>query len=65
MTEASQTYVENKVKACEEVGFDSTLLRLPAKISEEELLKEVDAINDNPAIDGLIVSTSFTKALIS
>ncbi|MCG8475616.1 MAG: bifunctional methylenetetrahydrofolate dehydrogenase/methenyltetrahydrofolate cyclohydrolase FolD [Cytophagales bacterium] len=52
---ASQTYVENKVKACEEVGFDSTLRRLPAAITEEELLREVDGINDNPDIDGLIV----------
>ncbi|GGZ39549.1 bifunctional protein FolD [Echinicola pacifica] len=52
---ASQTYVGAKVKACEYVGFDSTLVRLDASISEEELLQKVEEINENPAIDGLIV----------
>ncbi len=52
---ASQTYVGAKVKACEEVGFTSTLVRLPADVSEEELLLTVEDINQNPDIDGLIV----------
>ena len=52
---ASQTYVGAKVKACEEVGFTSTLVRLPADVSEEELLRTVEDINQNPDIDGLIV----------
>lgn len=52
---ASQTYVGAKVKACEEVGFTSTLVRLPAEVSEEELLRTVEEINQNPDIDGLIV----------
>lgn len=52
---ASQTYVGAKVKACEQVGFRSTLVKLEATISEEELLHEVQSINDNPDIDGLIV----------
>ncbi|WP_215225985.1 bifunctional 5,10-methylenetetrahydrofolate dehydrogenase/5,10-methenyltetrahydrofolate cyclohydrolase [Echinicola shivajiensis] len=52
---ASQTYVGAKVKACEFVGFDSTLVRLEDSVSEEELLKTVEDINENPAIDGLIV----------
>ncbi|UCS93427.1 bifunctional 5,10-methylene-tetrahydrofolate dehydrogenase/5,10-methylene-tetrahydrofolate cyclohydrolase [Echinicola marina] len=52
---ASQTYVGAKVKACEFVGFDSTLVRLEDSVSEEELLKTVEDINENPEIDGLIV----------
>ena len=52
---ASQTYVGAKVKACEEVGFKSTLVRLDADVSEEELHKAVEDINNDPDIDGLIV----------
>ncbi len=52
---ASQTYVGAKVKACQEIGFESTLVRLEASVSEEELLKVVGDINENPEIDGLIV----------
>lgn len=52
---ASQTYVGAKVKACEKVGFQSTLVRLEDTISEDELLQEIQKINENPDIDGLIV----------
>ena len=52
---ASETYVNAKVKACNKVGFDSTLVRFNADVSEEELLAEVKKINDNSDIDGLIV----------
>ncbi|MCE2708930.1 MAG: bifunctional methylenetetrahydrofolate dehydrogenase/methenyltetrahydrofolate cyclohydrolase FolD [Bacteroidota bacterium] len=52
---ASQTYVGAKVKACEEVGFTSTLIRLPADVEEKHLLHTVEEINQNPDIDGLIV----------
>ena len=52
---ASETYVNAKVKACEKVGFDSTLIRLNDTISEEDLLVEVEKINQNECIDGLIV----------
>jgi methylenetetrahydrofolate dehydrogenase (NADP+) / methenyltetrahydrofolate cyclohydrolase len=58
---ASQTYVGAKVKACEEVGFQSTLVRLDASVSEEELLKTVEEINQNPDIDGLIVQLPLPK----
>ena len=51
----SKTYIEAKDRACKEVGFDSTILRFPDTISEEELLSEVDRINQNDNIDGLIV----------
>lgn len=58
---ASQTYVGAKVKACEYVGFDSTLVRLDDDVSEEALLKKVEEINENPAIDGLIVQLPLPK----
>lgn len=52
---ASETYVGHKVKACERVGFESTLLRYEDSITEAELLKVVEDLNQNPAIDGFIV----------
>ena len=58
---ASMTYVAAKEKDCTEVGFDSTVLRFDASISEEELLQEVIKINNNPAIDGLIVQLPLPK----
>lgn len=51
----SKTYIEAKDRACKEVGFDSTILRFPDTISEEKLLSEVDRINQDDNIDGLIV----------
>lgn len=58
---ASMTYVAAKEKDCTEVGFDSTVLRFDASITEEELLQEVIKINNNPAIDGLIVQLPLPK----
>ncbi len=52
---ASETYVANKVKSCEEVGFHSTLLRFAPSITEAQLLLEVKKVNDNDDMDGLIV----------
>ncbi len=52
---ASRAYVGHKVKACERVGFESTLVELPADISEEGLLNEVERLNADPRIDGFIV----------
>lgn len=52
---ASRTYVNAKVKACERVGFKSTLVRQPADITEDELLKIVAQLNNDPDIDGYIV----------
>jgi methylenetetrahydrofolate dehydrogenase (NADP+)/methenyltetrahydrofolate cyclohydrolase len=51
----SETYVAHKVKDCGEVGFESTLIRLPDTVSEEELLEKVIEMNNTPEIDGLIV----------
>ncbi len=52
---ASMTYVGAKVKACEEVGFDSTLIQRPASCTEDELLAIVHDLNANPDIDGYII----------
>ncbi|RSC93199.1 bifunctional methylenetetrahydrofolate dehydrogenase/methenyltetrahydrofolate cyclohydrolase FolD [Tenacibaculum singaporense] len=52
---ASLTYVNAKVKACERVGFESTLLRLPEETTEEELLNEIAILNIDNDIDGFIV----------
>jgi methylenetetrahydrofolate dehydrogenase (NADP+)/methenyltetrahydrofolate cyclohydrolase len=52
---ASEAYVGSKVKHCEELGFDSTLLRLPAEITEAELIAEVERLNDNDEVDGILV----------
>lgn len=52
---ASETYVANKVKSCEELGFKSTLLRFEPTITETELLAEVKKVNQNADMDGLIV----------
>jgi len=52
---ASETYVAGKVKACEEVGYKSTLVRYEDDVSEETLLETVGELNRNPDIDGFIV----------
>lgn len=52
---ASETYVQNKVKACELVGFRSSLLRYDVDITEKELLKVIDKLNADEDIDGFIV----------
>lgn len=57
----SLTYVGSKVKACEQVGFASTLVKLPANISEEKLLQEIAKLNANPEIDGYIVQLPLPK----
>lgn len=51
----SETYVRNKVLACEECGFESTLIRYEENVTEEELLKCVDKLNHDDNVDGFIV----------
>jgi methylenetetrahydrofolate dehydrogenase (NADP+)/methenyltetrahydrofolate cyclohydrolase len=58
---ASETYINAKVKACKKVGFDSTLVRFDSDISEEALFAEIKKINNNTAIDGLIVQLPLPK----
>ena len=52
---ASLTYVGSKVKACERVGFESTLIKMPSTTSETELLKKIKELNEDANIDGFIV----------
>lgn len=58
---ASQTYVNAKVKACERVGFESTLIELPADTLEDKLLQTIDKLNNDPEIDGFIVQLPLPK----
>ena len=57
----SETYVANKVKACEECGFTSTLIRYEADVTEKELLAKVDELNNDNDVDGFIVQLPLPK----
>ena len=57
----SETYVANKVRTCEEIGFKSSLIRFEADVTEEELLRKVDELNNNPDVDGFIVQLPLPK----
>ncbi len=58
---ASETYIGHKEKACKQVGFESTLEKFPDSISQEELLIRIEEINNNSAIDGLIIQLPLPK----
>lgn len=58
---ASITYVNAKVKACEKVGFESTLVQLSEDISEDALLAKIEELNNDDAIDGFIVQLPLPK----
>ena len=62
---ASLTYVGSKVRACKRVGFDSTLIRLPETISENDLLEKVKDLNNDENIDGYIVQLPLPKHIDS
>ena len=58
---ASMTYVNNKVTACERVGFASSVVNLPENVSQEDLLKEIEKLNEDKGIDGFIVQLPLPK----
>jgi methylenetetrahydrofolate dehydrogenase (NADP+) / methenyltetrahydrofolate cyclohydrolase len=58
---ASETYVAAKVKACEEVGFKSTLIRFDDSIAEIKLLDKIEELNNNPDVDGILVQLPLPK----
>ena len=58
---ASQVYVRNKVKACEDVGFHSVLEKYDASMTEAELLARVEALNNDPSIHGILVQLPLPK----
>ncbi|MBP0636924.1 MULTISPECIES: bifunctional methylenetetrahydrofolate dehydrogenase/methenyltetrahydrofolate cyclohydrolase FolD [unclassified Cupriavidus] len=62
---ASQVYVRNKVKACQDNGFHSSLDRYPADLSEAELLARIDALNQDPSIHGILVQLPLPKHIDS
>ena len=62
---ASLTYVGSKVRACKRVGFESTLIKLPESISENELLEKVNELNNDENIDGYIVQLPLPKHIDS
>ncbi len=57
----SETYVASKVKACEECGFKSTLIRYESDVTEEELLAKVEELNNDADVDGFIVQLPLPK----
>ena len=58
---ASETYVASKIKSCEQVGFDSTLVRMDAESTEDEVLAAVERLNNDPEVDGFIVQLPLPK----
>ncbi|MBS1591005.1 MAG: bifunctional 5,10-methylenetetrahydrofolate dehydrogenase/5,10-methenyltetrahydrofolate cyclohydrolase [Bacteroidetes bacterium] len=58
---ASETYVASKVKNCEEIGFQSTLIRLEDTVEEAKLLETIQQLNNNKAIDGILVQLPLPK----
>ena len=58
---ASLTYVGSKVRSCERIGYESTLIQLPKETTEAELLHQIDRLNANTAIDGFIVQLPLPK----
>ena len=58
---ASQIYVRNKIRACEKVGFHSETIRLDENITEENLLLEIEKLNNNSNIDGILVQLPLPK----
>jgi methylenetetrahydrofolate dehydrogenase (NADP+)/methenyltetrahydrofolate cyclohydrolase len=62
---ASAVYVRSKGKACEEAGIHSVTIRLPAETTQEELLAQVDALNADPAIHGILVQMPLPRHIDS
>lgn len=57
----SETYVAHKVKACEQCGFESTLIRYESDVTEAELLKTIEDLNNDASVDGFIVQLPLPK----
>jgi methylenetetrahydrofolate dehydrogenase (NADP+)/methenyltetrahydrofolate cyclohydrolase len=60
---ASETYVASKVKNCEEIGFISTLIRFDEQINETTLLAKIEALNQDPLVDGILVQLPLPKQI--
>ena len=60
---ASVLYVRNKIHACEDVGIASNVMKLPENVSEAELLKVIQELNDNPRVHGILVQLPIPKTI--
>jgi methylenetetrahydrofolate dehydrogenase (NADP+)/methenyltetrahydrofolate cyclohydrolase len=60
---ASQIYVRNKAKSCVEIGMNSEVIELPARISQSDLLKKIDELNHNPDVHGILVQQPLPKQI--
>ena len=60
---ASETYVKNKLRSCEEVGYKSTLIKYESSVSENELLEKIAELNEDDSIDGFIVQSPLPKEI--
>jgi methylenetetrahydrofolate dehydrogenase (NADP+) / methenyltetrahydrofolate cyclohydrolase len=60
---ASETYVAAKIKACEEVGYKSTLIRFEADVAERTLLNQIEELNTDPDVDGILVQLPLPKQI--
>ena len=57
----SEAYMASKVKSCEEVGFDSSLIRFDSDVTEERLIQEIDRLNNDAGVDGFIIQLPLPK----
>lgn len=57
----SEAYMASKVKSCEEVGFDSSLIRFDSDVTEKRLLQEIDRLNNDAGVDGFIIQLPLPK----
>ena len=60
---ASKTYVSNKIKACKEVGFQSTIINLDENVDQSILINQIEKLNNNSAIDGILVQLPLPKQI--
>lgn len=58
---ASETYIAAKIKACEEVGFKSTLIKFEDEVSSVKLLEKIEELNSDPDVDGILVQLPLPK----
>ncbi len=60
---ASVTYVKNKIKDCQQVGFHSSLIEFPSTVSQTELIEKIEQLNEDPDLDGFIVQLPLPKQI--
>ncbi len=60
---ASVTYVNNKIKDCQQVGFESSLIQFPSTVSQTELIEKIEQLNEDPQLDGFIVQLPLPKQI--